>query len=241
MSQKNEPGESMTNMEQLEEDAAACGPACSCNTRTSGRGRWVLGALILVAAAVLVARAAMKGDGALAASSETNFALSQNAEAASVAAPAALENSPNASMPAAVADPEKEKAEGPVVCGESIQSLGDLNEKAIDKDGVFVFLAGQNASKNREVVSVIEKGVATLRGRNINMGVFTFEEGSSEYANLAKQVAPPCVLAMAKGRGASAVSDDITESKLMQAFVAASSAGGGCCPTPSGAAPANCN
>ena len=113
-----------------------------------------------------------------------------------------------------------------------------LGKNGPDKDGVFVFLTGEDTRKSRDIVPVIEKSAATLRGNEINMGLFTLKAGSSEYANLAKQVTPPCVLAMAKGRGASAVSGDITETKLMQAFVAASSAGGGCCS--SGGSAAGC-
>lgn len=112
-------------------------------------------------------------------------------------------------------------------CGEPILSLGDLNRVAMDKDGVFVFLAGKDAAKARAAVTVIEKAAATIGGNGIDMGLFTLGDGSPEYANLAAQVPPPGVVALVKGRGASAVTGEITESKLVQAFVAASS-GGGC-------------
>ncbi len=100
-------------------------------------------------------------------------------------------------------------------------------------------LSEKHADKAREVAAVIEKGAATLRDRGIRMGVFTLENGSREYADLSRQVPPPGVIAMVKGRGASAVSDDITESKLMQAFVAAASAGG-CGPSGCGPSSPDC-
>ena len=87
-----------------------------------------------------------------------------------------------------------------------------------------------------QIVVVIEKTAEKIRARGTKLGIFTFEDGSPEYADIVKQVPPPGVLAMVKGRGASAVSGDITESKLMQAFVAASS-GGGCGPASSGCCP----
>jgi hypothetical protein len=71
----------------------------------------------------------------------------------------------------------------------------------------------------------------------LKCGLFTLKAGSRDYDQIAAQMSVPGVLAMAKGRGMSAVSGDITESKLLQGFVAASSAGGcgpsagaGCCP-----------
>jgi len=253
MSQTNETNEEKTNMERLREDASACGPGCSCHTGGSGRARWIVGAIVIVLAGVLVARAAMKDGGVQAQSASAEFAMTQSAGAASavVNAPAPeakdmaetneTDDLAKASASATLQDTEGPKTDGPVVCGELIQSLGDLNQKAMDKDGVFVFLAGLDATKNREIASVVEKGAKTLQGRNIKMGTFTLESGSSEFTNLSMQVSPPCVLAMVKGRGALAVSDDITEAKLMQAFVTAANAGGGCGPSGCGPSSAGCN
>ena len=71
----------------------------------------------------------------------------------------------------------------------------------------------------------------------LKCGLFTLKAGSRDYDQIAAQMSVPGVLAMVKGRGMSAVSGDITEAKLVQGFVAASSAGGcgpsagaGCCP-----------
>src|SRR5512139_2884233 len=51
------------NMELLKEQAAGCGPGCGChNTGTPGKTRWVIGAIVLVAAGVMVVRAMIKSD-----------------------------------------------------------------------------------------------------------------------------------------------------------------------------------
>lgn len=230
MSQTDEKSEQMTNMERLREQASACGPGCDCNAGPSGRARWVVGAIIVVIAGVLVARAVMKDDSSQAQGSDTNFALPQPSAAKPTTTDSAARVPEDKSQAAGIAAPPEAAADKPenkpVICGELIRSLNDLNSKAVNKNGVFVFLAGHDAVKNREIAAVIEKGAATLRRRKISMGVFTLKDGSSEYANLARQAPPPSVLAMVKGRGASAVTDDVTESKLLQAFVAASSAGG---------------
>lgn len=256
MSHTNEKNEPKTNMDRLKEEASACGTGCSCNAGASGRGRWVLGAIVLVIAGVLVVRAAMRNESVSAQPATTDFAMSQSVGAATAVAAdsqdAAQDNTPKTSAsesalnesvkvasqtvsPAAV---DRKSESNPLLCGEWIESLGELNQKATDKDGVFVFLAGNDTVKTRDIVPVIEKSATTLHGSKINMGLFTLKTGSSEYANLAKQVTPPCVLALAKGRGISAVSGDITEVKLMQAFVTASSGGGGC---GSSCKPGNCN
>ncbi|MBT3379567.1 MAG: hypothetical protein HN742_25390 [Lentisphaerae bacterium] len=252
MGQTNDTEGSMSNMERLKEEAAACGPGCGCHAgEGSGRARCVVGVIVLAVAAGLVVRAVRKSDEtASAQESASAFTTPQGAVVAptmvgasvssspagspvavAAAAPAVTDN-PAASAP--VVDSPEDKA---VVCGDLIQSLGDLNTRATDLGGVFVFLAGEDAVKARAVATVIEKAADTIRDRDITMGVFTVADGSPEYANLAKQVPPPGVIAMVKGHGASAVSGDITESKLMQAFVAASSGGGcgsapssGCCP-----------
>jgi len=247
MSQTNDTEGSMSNMERLKEEAAVCDPGCGCHAGGgSGRARWVVGMLVLAVAAGLVVRAVRKSDetastqasanaftapqGAVAAPTRGEASVSsspgESPVAVAAAAPAVTDN-PAASAP--VVDSPEDKA---VVCGDLIQSLGDLNTRATDLGGVFVLLAGEDAVKARAVARVIEKAADTIRGRDITMGLFTIADGSPEYANLAKQVPPPGVIAMVKGRGASAVSGDVTESKLMQAFVAASS-GGGCGPAPS--------
>jgi hypothetical protein len=68
-------------------------------------------------------------------------------------------------------------------------------------------------------------------------GLFTLKSGSPDYDQIAAQMSVPGVLAIVKGCGMSPISGDITEAKLVQGFVAASSAGGcgpsagaGCCP-----------
>ena len=240
-----EGSEKWNESAQGADEPAACGPGCACNSGPSGRARWIVGAVVIVIAGVLAARAMLKSDSGAAQKADAAFSLSQSAGTATAAAEGATvpSNAPakvggeDASPDAAAGEPGNRA----VVCGESIRSLSDLNQKAMDKGGVFVFLAGRDAAKNREIAAVIEKGAATLRGRNISMGVFTLEAGSSEYANIVRQVPPPGVLAMVKGRGALAVTDDITEPKLIQAFVAAANAGGGCSPSGCGPSSSGCN
>jgi hypothetical protein len=77
-----------------------------------------------------------------------------------------------------------------------------------------------------------------IKASGASLGLYTLQSSSPEYANIAAQVTPPCMLVMSKGRGMGAVSGEITETKILQAYVASSRAGG--C-GPSGCGPVGCN
>ena len=199
------------NSEAKKQDAGGCGPGCSCGTSGSGgRGRMIVGIVILVIAGALVVRAMVKDNGAATA----NAAPAGFAALPAVAAPAP--EAP-AAKPAPVADTIKE-----------LESLSDLNSVAGDTFGVFVFLPGKGETATQAPMAQLRSAARTiepqLRGGKI--GMFALKTGSRDYEQLAMQMAVPGVVAMVKGGGMSATSGDITETKLVQALVAASSSGG---------------
>jgi hypothetical protein len=118
-----------------------------------------------------------------------------------------------------------------------LKSLGDLNEVALSKDAVFILVPG---AKDEPVPDQTNAAVLaaqrTLKANNIALGLYTLATGSPEYAAISRQVQAPAILVASKGRGMAAVSGEVTESKLIQAFVASSSAGG-CCPSSSATCP----
>ena len=60
MNQKNEQTPPANNMEQLQQQASSCGAECNCHAAgNSGRGRWLVGGIVLLAAGALVVRAVM--------------------------------------------------------------------------------------------------------------------------------------------------------------------------------------
>jgi hypothetical protein len=212
--------------DKQKQETGACAPGCSCGTsRSGGRGRWIAGVVVLLIAAALVAKAMMKNNGAQAA----NVAPSGFAALAAPAA-AAAEETP-AAKPDAV-DTIKE-----------LVSLSDLNVVAADTVGVFVFVPGKSETTVTAPMSQMQGAARTiepqLRGK---VGIFTLKTGSRDYEQITMQMAVPGVLAMVKGGGMSATSGDVTESKLIQAFAAASSSGG-CGPSSAGCGPgsAGCN
>jgi len=112
--------------------------------------------------------------------------------------------------------------------GEVIDSLASLNKLAINQDAVFVFIpANGNETISKETLNAIASSEQKLKSSDIRIGLYTLQfSPSTEYANLAKQLTLPSILVMSKGKGMGAVSGEITETKLLQAYVASSRAGG---------------
>ncbi len=203
---------------------ASCGPGCCCTSGGSfSRMRMIICALILVAATVLVARAIIKNRSAATPVPAASFT------APTVAQPAATAGS--LAPPAAIAATPAERV------ATEIATLAELNTAAAKTDAVFVFLPGKRGTPP---LAQMQAAVKTIAAQGKTIGIFTLKTTAPEYQSIAAQVPVPCVLAMVKGRGAAPVSGDITEAKLVQGFVAASS-GGGCGPASSGCGPAGCN
>lgn len=202
------------------QESGACSPDCGCHAAgPAGKARWIVGAIVLVIAGVLVARAVVKNNSASTASAATGFA----------ALPAVPEQAPAGADTPSATNAVKE-----------IAALSELNMVAADSVGVFVFLPGKNETTVKattmQIRGAVRKMEPQLRGGKI--GIFTLKAGTPDYKQIASQMALPGVLAMVKGGGMSATSGDITETKLVQAFVSASSSGGcgggGCGPSSAG-------
>jgi MYXO-CTERM domain-containing protein len=226
MNSPNEDRKPTDKMELLKQQAAGCGPGCGCNaTGTPGKTRWLIGAIVLVAAGVMVARAMIKSDGASSQSSAPAFA-------ALAASPTPAGESGNATNSGAVA-PTAETS-----VGTSIGAFSELDTVATNTDAVFIFLPGKDGTSGNPPSTPMKGAAGTIESKaGLKCGLFTLKPGSRDYNQIAKQMSVPGVLTIVKGRGMSAVSGDITESKLVQGFVAASSAAGcgpsagaGCCP-----------
>ncbi len=220
MDTPNEEQKPVDNMDLLKQQAEACGAGCACHsTASSDRLRWILGILVLLVVAVLVSRAVRKNNGASIDSAASAFPT--------LAPTATADTQPPASPVAAV-------TETAITVGASIASLSDLNKVAAAHDAVFVYLPAQNGASSDSPEASMKNAASRINAQGHKVGLFTLETGSRDYTQLAAQMSMPGVLALVKGRGMSAVSGEITETKLIQGFVAAGSAAcgpGGCGPT----------
>lgn len=206
------------DMESIKEQASACGSGCNCHAKGStGKARVIVGVIVLVIAGALVARALAKNNTVAAAPASASFA----------ALPGVVESSSSNSV-----DTNAVK---------EISALSELNTLAKDMDGVFVYLPGKTNIPSNEATAQIRSAAQTIeRQMKGKIGIFTLKADSRDYKQVASQIALPGTLAMVKGRGMAPVSGDITEAKLVQAFVSASSAGGGCGPSSGGCGPSGC-
>ena len=215
MNTKSEAPKPSDNKELPVQGLPACGPGCGCNTPVSGsRIRWIIGVIVLFAAAALVARAMVKDN-----------------SASAVPGFAALTTTNETTSPAA-----HDTNDASMVVKE-IGAISDLNAVAADIDMVFIFLPGKTDTSGEAPTSQMIGAARTIQSKGLKTGLFTLKTDSLDYKQITAQETAPGVLAMVKGRGMKAVSGEITETKLVQAFVAASSAGGcgpsagsGCCP-----------
>lgn len=125
--------------------------------------------------------------------------------------------------------------------GALLSAIADLNTVAAKLDTVFLVIPSKdNAPPTKETTAVLASVERTLNARGLSTGIFTLQTASPDYPDVAAKVTPPGVAVLTKGRGIGFASGGISETNLMQAYVA-STRGGGCCPT-GGSTPAKpCN
>jgi len=127
-----------------------------------------------------------------------------------------------------------------VSCGVTLDSIESLGKSA-DEGGanvVFIFLAGENEELNRIASAQVEATSNMLSAKGKQIAAFTLQKDSEGYDQLIKQFSVellPSVIVAGQGYGAATVSGEITETKLLRAFVVASApvacGPGGCCPS----------
>lgn len=245
MSEKNDGIESGSHAGRPAAEDGSCSPGCCCHASGGpGRTRWFLGAVILALAAVLAVRAVIRSTAASGQSSmaAAGFAAAAEAPAAAAEQPAAAvvetppvspaSATPEGTEPAAPAPAPAEgvAAQTPAsVIGTEIAAISDLNRLAGDMTGVFVFFPSGQADGAAPPRAPMEAAARAIAAQGMKVGLFTLKAGTPDYDQIATQVSAPGVLALVKGRGMKAVSGEVTETRLVQAFVAASAPAGGCC------------
>ncbi len=199
------------------ESTSGCGPDCCVPAAGSVR-RWkILVFVLIVGAAVAVgAHALLKKGRATDQETQQSFAL---------------------------ATPEEEISEKtvPAVSGARLASLASLIKAAAGQDAVFILLPGENSQSAQAASRQVEEAVSKLRSKRKKVAAFTLEKSTADHARLVEQFSItsfPCVVALGRGCGSSLVSGELTEARLFQAFVAASTPPSSCEPT--GCNPSGC-
>ncbi len=126
-----------------------------------------------------------------------------------------------------------------VSCGVTLDSIESLAKLADERGAnvAFIFLPGEDEDSTRTASAQVEAAINMLSAKGKQVAAFTLERGVEGYDQLIKQFSVeslPSVIVAGKGCGAAAVSGEINETKLLRAFVVASTPAsggqGGCCP-----------
>ncbi len=115
--------------------------------------------------------------------------------------------------------------------GSVLASIPALKELAAENEVIFVLLPGEDQKRIQEVSSQIQLAEATLLRQKKSVGSITLAKDADGHAQLLEQFSVtsfPCVIALGKGCGEKAVSGEITEKRLLEAFVIASTPASSC-------------
>jgi hypothetical protein len=221
----NDDKEKAGGQEEASTHQPCCdGGGCCPSSSDGGCKTWKIAVfvLIVIAAGVVLARSLI---------SKSNSAADQTQQLFPTIQP---DDKP-ATSAAATTETQEPNQPASSLWGEPLDSLASLNKVAADTHAVFILLAADDQESSQAAIKQIEAAAKTIRGGGTRISAFRLKQGTADYANLTKQLSVPCVLALVKGGGVSGVSaDQITETGLVQAFVAASRPSSGCCPPGSG-------
>jgi len=245
MSKNKEQAHGQENAGDLQ---SCCEGSDCCSPTTGGAGKkWkmVVFLAIVVATGAVLARSFIRRSDSTADQTQQSFAAIQS-EVRSDSPPAGTEtkaqtpttsksSSESASAPSDTTKEDTPVKAAPALWGAELDSLASLNKVATSSDAVFVFLAADDQQANQTVTKEIDAAAKKIQASGVLVSAFRLNKGAQNYSQVAGQFSIPCVLAMVKGGGASGVSGQITEAKLIQAFVAASRPASGCCPSGAGA------
>ena len=202
MSDEKSEQESTANQVEGKEQ---CGHGCNCGTTgLKTKGKAIICLVVVLAAAGVLAH------------SFTRKAESKSSQPQEAFAAVALV-SPAATNKAMETKPKKSS-----LWSEPLKDMASLNEVAAQKNAVFVYLEKTGQKPNEAIKRNIEQAANKSKSKGMAIGFYTLDDSSQDYAQITSQAPAPCVLAIVKGGGTSAVTGDITEEKLLAAIVAAS-------------------
>jgi len=248
----NDNKEQVSDQDNADDIQPCCDGGSCCPSDSGGGGKnWRVVVFILVvgAAGMVLARSLINGSNSTADQGQQPFVAIQPELKPDTPSPLITQTTPESPIEAEseiesppVAD-ETIKQEvsvkaAPSLWGPELDSLASLGNVAGDVDSVFVILAAEDKQDMQPVTQKIEVVAEKIQAGGSRIRAFNLEKKAPNYARLVQQFSTPCVLMMVKGRGSTVVSGDITESKLLQGFVAASRPRSGC--GPAGCGPAGC-
>lgn len=110
--------------------------------------------------------------------------------------------------------------------------IDSANQIKSSQDTAFIYIPTQNNGKiSKETKKAVLSAKEKLNARNITVDLYTLKTTSPDYASIASSSNPPAIIVAYKGQVKSTISGQINETRLLQAYVAATQAGcGSGCP-----------
>ena len=251
MSENKEQAHGQENAGDLQ---SCCEGGDCCSPATGGAGKkWkmVVFLAIVVATGAVLARSFIGRSDSTADQTQQSFAAIQPEVKSDSPPPGTAikgqtptttkSSSESASAPSDTTKEDMPVKAAPALWGPELDSLASLNKAATNSDAVFILLAGDESQGSQTISKEIEAAAQKIQSAGVRVSAFSLKKGTQSYAQVAGQFPVPCVLAMVKGGGASGVSGPITETKLIQAFVAASRPSSGCGPAGCGPGSTTCS
>ena len=223
-----------TTKSETQDSEAVCGPECNCSKPPANNKMKITVGLVIVLVAIGIFAYKLTKSTPI-----SKTAVSPNTYAAATDETTTKIASPPAEQPNVPIVQSNQTPKKMYYVGEYLESINSLNTVAVDQDAVFILVpAKEKESVKKETETAMLGTQRTLKTSNVKVGLYTLRTSASDYASISSQIKPPAILVACKGRGMNAVQvEDITETKLLQAFLAVSQAGG--CGTGSTCGPGN--
>ena len=228
--------EKMDNMQPCCSSSSDGGSCCPSGSDGGGKSwKTLVFIVIVIAAGVVLARSLINKSNSNGGQSQQGFASIQtNSDCDTAPLPGAtaqpMSDIENPTVAKNIIEEGVFVKAAPALWGADLDSLASLNKVAAETDAVFILLAAEDKLKMGAIRKEIEAVMKMIQGSGSRICAFTLKKDAPNYARFAKQFSIPCVLAMVRNRSTGVVSGDITESKLLQAFVRASRPASGCGP-----------
>jgi len=150
-------------------------------------------------------------------------------KADSAASPPNTGSAPAAANPGSSASPSSATGE--------LNWVKNLNTRFLDHDFMFVVLPGSDDS-TKKMYQEIDRAVAKIKAEGVSIDILALNSDDPESSITAQRLAItklPAVIALSRSGSGALVNGDITETKLLQAFLTAAKAcppgsSSGCCP-----------
>lgn len=105
-------------------------------------------------------------------------------------------------------------------------AISSYSQVKQSQEVAFVYIPSKNGKMSNKIKSAIQSAKQSLEAKNIKVDLYTLNTSSAASTDYAAQAKTPAVTVIYKGKDRKTVTGDISATKLLQAYMAATLAGG---------------